>query len=131
MRRVLVVFGTVLAASCGGGGGTADAPGGADGAVDRAPIDARPDGLGSVANVPGSCSNGSLPRTSCRLLRVTCADVADIQVEIRITDPPTGTMRLGTVGLGTGGRGTSYYEADAAPRSMMLELSTGGYRLVQ
>lgn len=130
MRQVLVVFGAALAA-CGGGGGSVDAPGAADGAVDGPPIDARPDGLGSVDNVPGSCSNGSLPRTSCRLLRVSCPDVADVQVEIRITDPPTGTSRIGTVVLGTGGGGTSYYEGDAVARAMMLDLSDAGYRLVQ
>jgi hypothetical protein len=102
-----------------------------DAAGDASLPDARPDGLGSVDNVPGSCANGVLPRTTCRLLRVSCAGIDDRQVEVRITDPPNGTPRIGTIVLGTGGGGTSYYEQDAIARQMMLELSSAGYRLVQ
>jgi len=127
----LVITAGLASGSCGGGGGSVDGSTAIDARVDGSPPDARTDGLGSVDNVPGSCANGSLPRTTCRLLRVRCPSIDDRQVEIRITDPPTGTPRLGTVVLGTGGDGSTYYEADPVARAMMLELSTAGYRLVQ
>jgi hypothetical protein len=107
-------------------GTTADAPRG-----DARPVDARPDGLGSVDNVPGSCSNGTLPRTSCRLLRVRCDGIEDRQVEIRITDPPAAVTRIGTLVLGTGGGGTTHIESTPTGRAMLDQLSQAGYRLIQ
>ena len=126
---IAVIFATGLA-GCDGGDATPDGPGDARPTPDALIPDARLDGLGAVDNVPGSCSNGSLPRTSCRLLRVRCDGIADRQVEIRITDPPNGVPRLGTLTLGTGGGGTTHIESSPTGRVMMTELSQAGYRLI-
>ena len=132
MRATAVVVILLAAAACGSGGGGADGPGGDDAvAIDGAVPDARPDGLGSVDVVPGSCSNGSLPRTQCRLVEVQCTGVAARQAELRISEPPSGTAVLGTVVFGTGGGGTSHYEGDPTAFAMLGMLQTAGYRIVQ
>jgi hypothetical protein len=123
---------SALAAACSGddGGATIDAPGG-DGAPDGGPPDARNDGLGSVDTVPGSCANGNLPRTTCQLLSVGCAGIADRMVEIRVSEPPTIVTPLGTVIFGTGGGGTSHYEQDPEALAMLMRLQAAGFRIVQ
>jgi hypothetical protein len=129
--HAFLLGGALAIAGCGGGGPKTPDAGPPDARVDAGRPDAREDGLGSVENIPGSCANGTLPRTMCRLLRVSCPGVAPRDTEIRIMDPPTGVTRIGTVLVGTGGGGTTYYEEDPVARAMLLELSAAGYRIVQ
>lgn len=147
LRRCLLLA-LVLVGGCGGtdaetpdgGGGAADA--GGDGAATG--DGAMPDGAGSVDATPpiasgsvtdeaGACQRGvgTLARTTCRRARVACPGVADMVVELRVTEPPAGVPRLGTVIFGTGGGGGGFYDQDATAQAMLARLAGRGFRVVQ
>jgi hypothetical protein len=133
MSRLAVVLAAATAGACGGddGGPAAIDAAESDGRIDGGPPDARGDGLGSVSTVPGSCSNGNLPRTTCHLLSVECSGIPDRMVEVRVSEPPGGVTLLGTVMFGTGGGGGSHYEQDSEALAMLQRLQAAGFRIVQ
>ncbi len=112
---------------CGGDGGqTADA-GATDGDVEV--FDAAEPVLGIVTPIAGTCPAGPLPNTTCRVVDVSCPGVANMQASIRVT-AATGTL-AGTVLFGTGGGGDSFYDGNTTAATMMGQLASQGYQIVQ
>ncbi len=140
--RWCLLLALVLVGGCGGtdaerpdaGGDAALASDGgrpdvATGVVDAAT--AQPSG--SVTDEAGTCQRGvgTLARTTCRRARVACPGVADMVVELRVTEPPAGVPGLGTVIFGTGGGGGGFYDQDATAQAMLARLAGRGFRVVQ
>ena len=71
----------------------------------------QPTSLGSVQVLSGPCpgGTGTLPRTTCQLLRVQCAGIPSIDVQVRVTEPDPRLALRGTVVLNSGGDGRFFY----------------------
>ncbi len=89
-----------------------------------------PTTLGTATIVSTACSAGSLPRTTCRTLRIDCAGLQPMEVRVRVTEPdPTVPVR-GTVVLGTGGGGTDFYGERPGGPELFTALVARGFRCV-
>jgi hypothetical protein len=92
-----------------------------------------PTTLGTVTPLPDACSSreANLPGTTCHRARVSCAGLPDVDVELRISDPPVGTPIAGTVVMGVGGNGVGFYLAPEYGPDVRAALTVAGYRLIE
>ena len=87
---------------------------------------------GKVTPLSTPCPSGAgtIPATSCQLLRVSSPGNPDINVELRVTEPDPLALPLGTVVLGSGGAGGEFY-ANLAGGDLLVEaLAAAGWRVV-
>ena len=83
--------------------------------------------LGTVQEINQVCSPGATG-VSCRTLEVSCPDLPPLSVELRISEPTTGTTNRGTIIFSTGSGGTGFYYLAAA--DLFKSLQDLGFRLI-
>ncbi|MCI0363864.1 MAG: hypothetical protein L0219_08285, partial [Phycisphaerales bacterium] len=83
--------------------------------------------LGTVTELPEPCATGSLPNSTCRRLRVSCAGINPVDVQIRIMEP-SGVAIRGTVVFSSGASGTGFYEGNSS--SLFQSVTAMGFRVV-
>ena len=92
----------------------------------------KPQPAGSVTPVATTCpsGDGTVPGTSCQVLRVSSNGNDDIDVELRVTDPNPQAGEVGTVVLSSGGLGDSFYAEGTGGATLVQALSDAGWRVV-
>lgn len=75
------------------------------------------------------CGGESGPSRTCRTLSITCEGLDPISVELRVTEPPDETPRVGTIIAGSGGDGSSWWNSGSDDAVETLRLA--GHRVVE
>lgn len=66
--------------------------------------------LGTVREIDQNCPPGTGAGIQCQTLAVTCPELPEIQVSLRLRQPTTASVR-GTIVFSSGGGGTGFYNA--------------------
>jgi len=77
-----------------------------------------------------TCPAGTLANTTCRRLQVGCEGLKTIDVQIRITEPASGSTQRGTVVMGSGAGGNTFYGGGEDGQALIRSLTSMRFRTV-